>query len=102
METHSNPIVRVTTDSAVAKLAYMSIESSAISAILSAGNTVGYKTTAIGNFSSYAATTLNSCSSNAFTNSWVGMTFEVAYYDPNQDKYIQKSTTGTYSEFTGP
>jgi len=96
-----DPYSMVTDDSRASKFVYMSIQSSALSAIISAGNSVGYKTTAIGSRTGYSSVTRNSCTSNSWQ-TWDAMRVQVAYYDINQDKYIQKNNFSTFSEFTGP
>jgi len=96
-----DPYSMVTDDSTARKYVNMAIQPSAHSAIISSGNSVGYKTTAIGSRTGFSGVTRNGCSSNSWQ-TWNAMRVEVAYYDINQDKYIKKNQFSSFSEFTGP
>ena len=92
-----DPYSRVTSDSAKQKLCYMSIESSYAASVINGGGKVGYKTTLLGNYSSYSSVNRNSCSSNNYTNSWQGMRITVVYYVPSNGIVRQKNYTNGFS-----
>lgn len=91
-----NPYTRVTEDSDLQKLCYMSIEAAYANSVIGGGGLVGYKTTGLGIYPSYGSVTRNGCTSKSY-GQFRAMQISIVYFVPSNGLVRRKDYTNGFS-----